>query len=135
MNASQKEASFTLGVVVVTALTVALLVPFLGRAALGGFGFLGFLGLGPFFFRTRGGGVVLDERDAQIRQRSIIVAYSVFWVLFVAAAMTAPMVYGWRGAVPVEFVLGSVWCGFIVVQGVMALATLIQYGWGGRVAA
>jgi hypothetical protein len=135
MNASQKEATFTLGVVIATALTVAVLVPFLGKAAMGGFGFLGLLGLGPFFYVRRGAGVILDERDLQIRQRANMLAGLVFWTVFVAGAMTAPAVYGWDGAVPVWLVLASVWCGLIVMQGVVSLATLLQYAWGGRNAA
>ena len=88
------------------------------------------------FFRQRGDEVVVqDERDVQIRQRSLTIAYSVFWVLFVLGCMTAPAVYGWNGSVPVSMVLGAVWCGLIVVQGVMALAILIQYRRGGSDAA
>ena len=79
--------------------------------------------------------VVQDERDVQIRQRSLTIAYSVFWVLFVLGSMSAPAVYGWSGSVPVAMVLGAVWCGLIVVQGVMALAILIQYRRGGSNAA
>jgi hypothetical protein len=132
MNASQKEAWFNL-VVVLSALVMATaLVPFLGKGAMGGFGLLGFLGLGPVFFRKRQGAVVLDERDTQIRLRSQFCAHLVFWLLFVLAAMTAPAVYGWDGSVPVALVMTSVWCGWVVLVGVMSLATLIQYGRGGH---
>jgi uncharacterized membrane protein len=128
MNASQKEAWFNLAVVLSALVIVAALVPFLGKGALGGFGLLGFLGFGPLFFRKRHGAVLVDERDAQIRQRSLVAAYAVFWVLFVLAAMTAAAVYGWDGSVPVALVIASVWCGLIVLQAVTSLATLIQYG-------
>jgi hypothetical protein len=87
------------------------------------------------YFLRRGGDVVQDERDVAIWQRSLGIAYSVFWLVFVMACMTAPAVYGWNGSVPVPFVLAGVWCGLIVVQGVMALAILIQYGSGGQNAA
>src|SRR5271157_3935138 len=128
MNASQKEAWFNLALVLSVLVIVAAMVPFLGKGALGGFGFLGFLGLSPVFFRKRHGAVVVDERDTQIRLRSLFCAHLVFWLLFVLAAMTAPAVYGWNGAVPVELVIWSVFCGLIVIQGVSSLATLIQYG-------
>jgi hypothetical protein len=132
MNASQKEAWFSL-IVVLSALTlVAALVPFLGKGAMGGFGLLGFLGLSPVFFRKRHDDVVLDERDTEIRLRSQFCAHVVFWLLFVLAAMTAPLVYGWHGSVPVALVMASVFCGMIVLSGVSSLATLIQYGRGGR---
>jgi hypothetical protein len=111
---------------------VAVMVPFLGKGALGGFGFLGFLGLSPVFFRERHGAVVLDERDTQIRQRSQFCAHLVLWLLFVLAAMTAPAVYGWDGSVPVATVMASVFCGMMVLYGVASLATLIQYGRGGH---
>jgi hypothetical protein len=135
MNASQREAWFSLVVVVSALVMVTALVPFLGRGAIGGFGLLGFLGLSPFFFRKRHGSVVLDERDTQIRLRSQFCAHLVFWLLFVLAAMTAPAVYGWNGYVPVALVMASVWCGWVVLVGVMSLATLIQYGRGGHDAA
>jgi uncharacterized membrane protein len=131
MNASQKFAWYTLAVVALTVVSVLLLIPLLGPGAQGAFGLLGLLGFTPLFFRRRGDEVVQDERDVQIRQRSLTIAYSVFWVLFVLGSMTAPAVYGWSGSVPVSMVLGAVWCGLIVVQGVMALAILIQYRWGG----
>lgn len=128
MNASQKEAWFNLAVVLLTVVIVGALLPLIGKGAYGGFGLLGFLGFGPLFFRKRHGAVVLDERDAQIRQRSLVAAYAVFWVLFVLAAMTAPAVYGWDGSVPVALVMASVFCGMIVLTAVSSLATLIQYG-------
>jgi hypothetical protein len=131
MNASQRFAWFTLGVVGLTVILVLLLIPMLGRGAFGALGFLGLLGFTPLFFLQRGDEVVQDERDIQIRLSSLTIAYSVFWVLFVLGAMTAPAVYGWSGSVPVPLVLGAVWCGLIVVQGVMALAILIQYRRGG----
>ncbi len=135
MNASQKEAWFSLAVVATVLVLVAVLLPFLGKGALGGFGFLGFLGLSPIFFRKRSGTVVLDERDTQIRLRSQFCAHLVFWLLFVLAAMTAPAVYGWNGSVPVGLVMTSVFCGLIVITAVSSLATLIQYGRGGHDAA
>ena len=135
MNASQKEAWFNLIVVLSALVMVTVLVPFLGKGAMGGFGLLGFLGLSPVCFRKRTGEVLLDERDSQIRQRSLVCAHVVFWLMFVFAAMTAPAVYGWNGSVPVSLVTASVWCGVVVVYGVMSLATLIQYGRGGHDAA
>ena len=135
MNASQKFAWFTLGVVGLTVRPGPAPDPAHRSRAQGAFGLLGLLGFTPLFFRQRGAEVVQDERDVQIRQRSLTIAYSVFWVLFVLGSMSAPAVYGWNGSVPVSLVLGAVWCGLIVVQGVMALAILIQYRGGGSDAA
>jgi hypothetical protein len=85
------------------------------------------LGFGPLFFRRKGGEVVEDERDWAIRRRSVLIAYSVFWLAFVAACVSLPAVYGWKGSVPVAVVQSSVWCGLILVVGVMSVATLVQY--------
>ena len=113
-------------VIVVLALT-----PFGGRGALGGFGLLGFLGLGPLFFRRKGGGVVLDERDQEISRRSLLVAYTVFWLVFVAACVSLPAFYGWGGSVSVVVVQSSVFVAWMLVVGVSSVATLVQYGFGG----
>ena len=132
MSAAQKQAWFNLVVVLVCVVAVMALVPILGfPRAQGGFGILGLLGFGPLFYWRRAGKVVSDERDAVILARSWVIAYSVFWLVFVAACVAAPWSFGSSGAVPVVLVQCSVWCGLIIVVGVGALATLIQYGWGG----
>src|SRR5207249_2527556 len=74
MNASQKFAWFTLGVISLAVVTVLALFPVLGRASWGGCGLLGFLGFSPLFFLRRGGKVLLDERDGLIWQRSLGIA-------------------------------------------------------------
>jgi hypothetical protein len=127
MTAAQKLAWFNLTVVVLTVVTVLILIPVLGPGAQGGFGLLGMLGFGPLFFRRKGGEVVEDERDWAIRRRSVLIAYTAFWLAFVAACVSLPAVYGWKGSVPVAVVQSSVWCGLILVVGVMSVATLVQY--------
>jgi hypothetical protein len=133
MSALQKFAWFNLSVVVLTLVAVLLLLPWLGKGALGGFGLLGLIGLGPLFMRKRPGQVVTDERDALIQQRSWIVAYALFWVVFVlAAVLLAPLVYGQEGAVPVWVVQSSVFCGFMLVYALASIAILVQYAGGTR---
>src|SRR5271155_5604416 len=61
MSAMQKFAWFNLIVIGTTLVVVLALVPF-GKGALGGFGLLGLLGFGPFFFRRKPGKVLMDER-------------------------------------------------------------------------
>lgn len=126
----QKHAFFNLAIVVVSFLTVLLLYPWLGPGALGGVGLLGFLGFGPLFYRRRPGQVVLDERDGQIQQRSLIIAYSVFWLAFVAAGTLAPVYYGYAGSVPTMVVASAVWAGFMLFIAVQSIASLFQYGRG-----
>src|SRR5688572_6347881 len=105
MSPMQKFAWFNLAVIVVTLAVILSLFPFLGARALGGLGFLGLIGFSPLFFRGQPGKVVTDERDQLIQQRSWILAYAVFWVVFVLAAVVlSAAVYGEDGAVPVSVV-------------------------------
>jgi len=133
MPALQKFAWFNLAVIAWTVVAILLLLPFLGKGALGGFGFIGLLGLGPLFFRRRPGQVLADERDALIGTRSLIAAYSVFWVVFVLAAVfLTAVVYGEDGAVPVTVVRVSVGAGFILVHALASIAMLVQYAGGSK---
>ena len=97
MSTTPKHAWFNLVIVVLGTVAVAALSPVLGiQRAQGGFAVLGLLGLGPFLFRGRRGTVMSDERDELIRRRSVMIAYGVFWVVFVAACVSAPFFYGSR---------------------------------------
>jgi hypothetical protein len=130
MSAMQKFAWFNLAVIALTLGTVLLLLPFLGKGALGGSGFIGFLGFGPLFFRKKPGQVLIDERDVLIQQRSWVLAYSFFWVVFVLAAVVlSAVVYGQEGAVPVVVVQISVLPGFMLVYTLASIAILVQYAW------
>lgn len=130
MSPMQKHAWYNLAVVVLSGGTVLALTPMMGVAAQGGFGFLGLLGLGPFFFRKKQGQVLADERDTQIQRKSVIAGYSVFWVAFIGGACLAGLWYGLDGAVPVVVVMASCWYAAIVFVGVTSVATLVQYGRG-----
>jgi len=131
MSALQKFAWFNLAVIGLTLAAVLLLLPFMGKGALGGSGFLGFMGFGPLLFRRKPGQVAIDERDILIQLRSWVVAYSLFWVVFVlAAVLLSPLVYGQEGAVPVWIVQISVFCFFIIVYGLASIAILVQYAGG-----
>src|SRR5262245_4404170 len=133
MSALQKFAWFNLSVIALALVVVIALLPFLGKGALGGFGFLGLIGFGPLFFRRRPGRVLIDERDTLIQQRSWILAYALFWVVFVVAAvLLSPLVYGAEGAVPVWVIQSSVFCGFMLVYALVSLAILVQYAGGPR---
>jgi hypothetical protein len=131
MSAMQKFAWFNLVVIALTLVAVLALLPFLGKGAVGAFGFLGLMGLGPLFFRKRAGQVLTDERDLLIQRRSWIVAYSLFWVVYVLAAVLLSMlVYGQEGAVPVWVVQFSVFCSLMLVYALASIAILIQYAGG-----
>jgi hypothetical protein len=131
MTAMQRSAWFNLAVIALTTTAVLVLMTFAGKAALGGFGFLGLIGFGPFILLRRKTQVVTDERDLVIQRRSWLIAYIVFWLMFVlAAVLLAPAVYGWEGSVPVWVVQTSVFVGFIVVYTVASIAILVQYAGG-----
>ena len=137
MNRVQKIACFVLAVMAITlsatAATVAILYYKCGMpTARSGFGILGFLGLAGLanvIFRPKKGKVEFDERDALIHKRSMILAYSTFWLIFVFGSMTAWAIIGPEGHISVN-VLPLMVCGAgILVVTVQSVAILIQYGW------
>jgi hypothetical protein len=131
MTATQKFAWFNLTVIAFTLAAVLSLLPVLGKGALGGLGFLGILGFGPIFFRKKPGQVLTDERDTLIQRRSWILAYAVFWVVFVLAAFPlSPLVYGQDGSVPVWVIQCSVFFAFMLVNAVASIAILVQQAGG-----
>lgn len=132
MTAMQKFAWFNLTVIGITLVVIGALYPLMGHRALGGLGCLGLLGLQPFFFFRRGAGpVVMDERDALIQQRSWIIAYALFWVVFVIGAVVlSAMVYGQDGSIPVSVVQMSVVWGMMFVYTAASIAILVQYTGG-----
>jgi hypothetical protein len=131
MSPLQKFAWFNLAVIGFSTLVVLCLMPFLGYRSLGGLGFLGFLGLGVLYFRKRPGQVTMDERDNLIMCRSLILAYALFWVVFVLSAVfVSPLLYGQEGSVPVVLVQLSVAWGFMLWYVVQSIAILVQYAGG-----
>ena len=135
MSQPQKHAWFNLAVIALTLTALLLLYPILGKGALGGLGFSGLLGLGPLFYRKKRSGVVTDERDDLIQQRSTLAAYSVFWLVFVAAGTLTPFYYGYDGSVPAMLVALSVWAAVMLFVVMHSVVTLVQYGRGSNVEA
>ena len=115
MSPMQKQAWFNLTVIGVTAILVATLAPLIGSRSQAGFAVLALLAFGILFLRRRAGQVIADERDKMIQQKSAMIAYSVFWIVFVLATVTASLWYQDRGCVPLVFVSSSVWCGFMLL--------------------
>lgn len=133
MNATQRFALFNLVVIGITLVAGAILYPVLGKGALGAFGFLGLMGFGPWFFKAKGNGeaspVVVDERDRKIQAKAWFLAYGLFWLVFVLAAVIATAwIYGVDGAVPVQVIQASVFVGMMLVYATASIAILCQYG-------
>jgi hypothetical protein len=59
-------------------------------------------------------------------------AYSIFWPLFVLAAMVPWFIKGPQGMITVNYLPWMVFGGMFVVTLVQAIATLEQYGWRGE---
>ncbi|UCE49314.1 MAG: hypothetical protein JSW47_04060 [Phycisphaerales bacterium] len=139
MNRMQRIARFNL-IVISTALGLSVLavgVLYFGvglpiRRATGGFGLIGIcglMGLSPILFRREPGGVDFDERDLLILRKASLGAYSIFWLLFVLAAMVPFFVLGPDGEVSVKYLAAMVLGGIVVVTLVQSIVTLEQYGW------
>jgi len=141
MNRIQKISWFTL---IVVSLALGLSVATFGigyfiigvsaQKAAAGFGFIGimgFLGFTPFLFRKNQGKVQADERDLTILRKANIIAYSVFWILFVASAMIPWFIIGPFGTITINYLPWMVFGGFCVVQLLQSLVTLCEYGWRG----
>ncbi len=61
-----------------------------------------------------------------------IVAYSIFWVLFVAAAMIPWFIIGPNGTITVNYLPWMVFGGMFIVMLLQSIVTLNEYGWKGK---
>ena len=138
MNRAQKIAWFTL-IVIVVALTLSVMavgvlyfvfeLPI--SRSLGGFGFIGVVGLAsiePLLFKKDKGKVQYDERDLLIQKNASLAAYSIFWFLFVLAAMIPFFILGSKGTISVKYLPAMVFGGMITVMLVQSIITLEGYG-------
>jgi hypothetical protein len=139
MNKWQKEARFTL-IIMGLALALSLSAVFVLRYvfdfkwhnAMGGFGFIGLLGLSRVdlsMFRINKKKPPLDERDLLIKRKAMIAAYWGFWPIFVLMAMAPFFVYGPNGKVPATYPCWMVFVGMFVVITLYSIAILNEYGW------
>jgi hypothetical protein len=139
MNRQQKIAWFNL-IVVSLALVLSVFAFSIGYfifglpaiRAVAGFGFIGimgFSGFSPVLFRKDKDKVQFDERDTAIQRKSNVVAYSVFWVLFVAAAMVPWFIIGPYGTITTNYLPWMVFGGMCVVMLLQSIVTLNEYGW------
>jgi len=132
MTRQEKLAWFNLSVAVATVAAYLSLLPVLGpMAAVSAFALSGLWGFSVFFYRlpATAPGVVYDERDIRIHSRATLVAYSVFWVVFVGACMGWWALRHGEGTVSISILPVLPMIGMLVVISVQSVAMLLQYRW------
>ncbi len=147
MNIQLKRARFNLvvsGIAVSVTVIACLAMLILGgpRAALAGFGFLGIwgmMGLGLFFDRKKPGSAeaLVDERDAQIRDRADLAAWRFAWAYWGMLCMGTFLVIAVGTgdvtrliSIRISWLAYSYIIAMIVHQFVWSVAIVIQYkGW------
>ena len=131
MNRLQKIAWFNLKVVAVGGSVSLLMIAV--SLAVGGLviTYLGFLVLGvtalimalsPLLIGKEPGRVTFDERDATIEKKSCYIGYFLLWCIFIVTCLIAIPTAG-------SAILATA---LVTVQLVQSVATLVQYGWGGK---
>jgi hypothetical protein len=139
MNRTQKIAWFNL---IVVTLALGLSVIAFGilyfvfglpaNRAAGGFGLIGIMGLSglsKILFKKDKGKVQCDERDVEINRKAYFAAYTVFWVLFVAAAVIPFFILGPNGMISVYYLPWMTFGGMAVILLLWSIITLNEYGW------
>jgi hypothetical protein len=137
MNRMQKMAWYKIIVIVATGIVTTCTVATLNytcsasqaRAGLGCLGLLGFLGLADRIFRKSTDKIDFDERDLLIQRKATVVAYSVFWVFWIASSMAIWAIKKPGGSITVEVLPLMVLAGGVVVTLMHSVAILVQYGW------
>jgi hypothetical protein len=76
--------------------------------------------------------ITYDERDQLIGKRSALVSHFILWLYFVVACIVPWWVIGPKGSIPVITLPVILIGGLVIFAFVQSLATLIQYGWGGK---
>ena len=104
MTQAQKLACFSLIVCVLTAVTVFTIYRLTGNAlaSAAGFAWLAALAFGYLYYLRGGQNASKDERDDQIWHRAGRIAFAVFWIVFVSAAVFFPFAVGLDTRVPVS---------------------------------
>jgi hypothetical protein len=131
MLPEEKRAVFVLVVIGCSVAAVAVLVPFIGRGAWGGLGFLGLIGLTQWLFRK--GEPKADERDVAISHRAGLIAGAASYLAFFLACF-CPLMYCLAVGVKT---ISSMYLGLVIVIGAVApmavrsIAVLALYRQGG----
>lgn len=76
--------------------------------------------------------IIFDERDQLIHKRAVMASYVALWIYFVAACVITWCVVGPNGSISVNVMPLTLIGGLVIFNLVQGLATLIQYGQGGK---
>ena len=128
MNALEKVAWTELIVSVFAAGVVLSLYPWIGSAALGGFGLLGFLGMTPLFLRKRDNQVVSDERDLAIEKRSSWFGFGTAWTVMLLSLAAVTMWHSYHERdVSTGLLSALIWSQFALCYAIKGAMSLVQY--------
>ena len=128
MNPVQKVAWTELIVSVLAIVLVATLYPWLGSAALGGFGLLGVLGITPLFLRKRGNQVMRDERDAQIESVASWFGFGTAYFLLMLSMVAITLFYSQQQRdVPTSLLSVLLWSQFAFCYAIKGAIALLHY--------
>jgi hypothetical protein len=97
-------------------------------ASIAGFAILSLMGFSELYFLLRSDHPYQDERDLDNQRKAHILAYSGFWLCFVAWGTYVSLRYSSEGLVPIEFVAPIVIAAFWIVTVIRATAALVLDG-------
>ncbi|MFC1739488.1 hypothetical protein ACFL1G_10650 [Planctomycetota bacterium] len=140
MNRQQKIAWFNLIVIAICIVVTSGMVTKYAfqhgfPSAFGGTGFLGFaclIALGPVFFKKKKGQVSLDERDVMIERRAVRCGTTASYFYFVIVCIVTWLVVGVDSKISAGVLPMLVVGGFLVVNIVQSITTLVDYGRGSK---
>jgi hypothetical protein len=101
MTAMEKVAWTEFLIAVTAAVAGAVAIPWLGNAALGFFGLLGFVVCGSLFLRGSRSRPVVDERDQAIERQAIFIGMLVAWMTLFLGLLATVL---WAGGRPAQSV-------------------------------
>lgn len=76
--------------------------------------------------------ITFDERDQLIHKKAVMAGYVVLWLYFVAVCVVAWCVVGPHGSISVNVMPLTLLGGLVIFTLAQGLASLIQYGQGGK---
>lgn len=131
MTVQEKQAWFILWVIFITLILYCVIYMLLHSViiATSAFALTAIIAFAGMIGRKerRQGKVVSDERDVDINKVAMMVAYSVFWLVFVFITVGTTMWLGPHGMVPVSIIGLAPYAGLSLLLLVRSVATIVLY--------